>query len=81
MDAVKTMYTEGLVHADLSEYNIMVYNRLYFIDFAQATILDDTRALEFLKRDIENVHRYFFKYIDIPDAEELFQEVKEWKNT
>ncbi len=81
MDAVKTMYTEGLVHADLSEYNIMVYNTLYFIDFAQATILDDTRAEEFLRRDIENVHRYFFKYIDIPDAEELFQEVKEWKNT
>jgi RIO kinase 1 len=80
MDAIKTMYQEGLVHADLSEYNILVYNELYFIDFAQATIIDDPRAEEFLRRDVENVHRYFSRYCDVPSVEELLEEVVEWKN-
>lgn len=81
IDAVKTMYDEGLVHADLSEYNILAYDNLYFIDFAQATVLEDPRVEEFLKRDIENVHRYFSRYCDVPDTEELLQEVAEWKST
>ena len=80
IDAVKTMYSEGLVHADLSEYNILTYNKLYFIDFAQATIADDPRAEEFLRRDLENVHRYFSRYCDVPDKEELYPEVVAWKN-
>ncbi len=80
IDAVKTMYSEGLVHADLSEYNILTYDKLYFIDFAQATISDDPRAEEFLRRDLENVHRYFSRYCDVPDAEELYPEVIAWKN-
>jgi RIO kinase 1 len=81
MNSVKTMYDEGLVHADLSEYNIMVYDTLYFIDFAQAAVLEDPRAEEFLKRDVENVHRYFSHYCDIPTTEELLHEVEEWKST
>lgn len=80
IDTVKTMYAEGLVHADLSEYNIMIYDKLYFIDFAQATISDDPRAEEFLKRDLENVQKYFSRYCDVPDGEELFQEVVKWKS-
>jgi RIO kinase 1 len=81
LQAVKTMYSEGLVHADLSEYNILTYDALYFIDFAQATVLEDPRAEEFLRRDLENVHRYFSRYCDVPDTEELFKEVTEWKST
>ena len=81
MDAVKIMYTEGLVHADLSEYNIMIYDKLYFIDFAQATIRDNPHSEEFLRRDIENVRRYFSRYCDVPDSEELYREVVEWKST
>lgn len=81
MDAIKTMYQEGLVHADLSEYNILVYEKLYFIDFAQAAILDDPRAEEFLTRDVENVRRYFHRYCDVPDTEELLREVVAWKST
>ncbi len=75
MDAVKTMHSEGLVHADLSEYNILIYDELYFIDFAQATVLDDPRAMEFLRRDVENVHRYFSRFCSVPDLEELIREV------
>ncbi len=81
IDACKTMYKEGLIHADLSEYNILVYDDLYFIDFAQATVLEDPRAEEFLRRDIENVQKYFSHYIDVPSTEELLQEVVKWKST
>jgi RIO kinase 1 len=81
LHAVKTMYAEGLIHADLSEYNILVYDDLYFIDFAQATVLEDPRAQEFLERDIGNIHRYFSRYCEVPSPEELLQEVVKWKNS
>jgi len=81
LNAVKIMYGEGLVHADLSEYNILVHDTLYFIDFAQATVLEDPRARELLKRDVDNIHRYFTRYCDIPSPEEILKEVVEWKNS
>ncbi|MGD2249422.1 MAG: serine protein kinase RIO [Candidatus Methanofastidiosia archaeon] len=80
-NSIKIMYKKELVHADMSEYNIMVYEDLYFIDFAQTVILGDTRAEEFLIRDITNVHRYFSQYCDVPPVEELVHEVKKWKST
>lgn len=81
IDACKIMYSEGLVHADLSEYNILVYDALYFIDFAQATVLEDPRAEEFLRRDIENIHKYFSHFCDVPSTEELVEEVVTWTST
>ncbi|KAM7213675.1 putative serine threonine-protein kinase [Rhypophila decipiens] len=49
-----------LVHADLSEYNIL-YNdkKLYIIDVSQSVEHDHPRALEFLRMDIKNVGDYF----------------------
>lgn len=49
-----------LVHADLSEYNIL-YNdkRLYIIDVSQSVEHDHPRSLEFLRMDIKNVGDYF----------------------
>lgn len=80
-NSIKTMYQKELVHGDMSEYNILVYEDLYVIDFAQAVIQDDPRAKEFLIRDITNIHRYFSQYCNIPPVEELVHEVIEWKNT
>ncbi|KAK4150466.1 RIO1 family-domain-containing protein [Chaetomidium leptoderma] len=50
----------SLVHADLSEYNIL-YNdkRLYIIDVSQSVEHDHPRALEFLRMDIKNVGDFF----------------------
>ncbi|XP_049851294.1 serine/threonine-protein kinase RIO1-like [Schistocerca gregaria] len=51
-----------LIHADLSEYNILYYEgTCYFIDVGQAVEYDHPNALEFLRRDAENVNRYFRK--------------------
>jgi len=49
-----------LVHADLSEYNIL-YNdkKLYLIDVSQSVEHDHPRSLEFLRMDIKNVGDYF----------------------
>ncbi|HKZ58316.1 MAG TPA: serine protein kinase RIO [Candidatus Thermoplasmatota archaeon] len=49
-----------LVHGDLSEYNVLLAEgRPHIIDVGQAVVLDHPRAKEFLRRDAENVARFF----------------------
>lgn len=49
-----------LVHADLSEYNILYHNRqLHIIDVSQSVEHDHPRSLEFLRMDIKNVTAFF----------------------
>ncbi|EGY19268.1 hypothetical protein VD0002_g95 [Verticillium dahliae] len=49
-----------LVHADLSEYNILYNdNTLYIIDVSQSVEPDHPRASEFLRMDIKNVGDFF----------------------
>lgn len=49
-----------LVHADLSEYNILYHDKkLYIIDVSQSVEHDHPRALEFMRMDIKNVGDFF----------------------
>lgn len=50
-----------LVHADLSEYNVLVEEPwvVRVVDFGQATDLSHPGALEFLRRDLRNVFSFF----------------------
>ncbi|KAI0006910.1 RIO1 family-domain-containing protein [Xylariaceae sp. FL0662B] len=51
-----------LVHADLSEYNILYNNKqLYIIDVSQSVEHDHPRSLEFLRMDIKNTGDFFRK--------------------
>eukprot|EP00163_Fabomonas_tropica_P015021 TRINITY_DN2737_c1_g2_i2.p1 TRINITY_DN2737_c1_g2~~TRINITY_DN2737_c1_g2_i2.p1 ORF type:complete len:645 (-),score=209.11 TRINITY_DN2737_c1_g2_i2:82-2016(-) len=58
---MRRMYHDcRLVHADLSEYNMLYYkNTLYFIDVSQSVEHDHPHAIEFLRMDCKNVTDYF----------------------
>jgi RIO kinase 1 len=50
----------NLVHADLSEYNILYDDKkLYIIDVSQSVEHDHPHSLEFLRKDIKNVGDFF----------------------
>lgn len=51
-----------LVHADLSEYNILYHlGQLYIIDVSQSVEHDHPSAFDFLRKDIKNVDDFFAK--------------------
>uniref|UniRef100_A0A915Q5D6 Serine/threonine-protein kinase RIO1 n=1 Tax=Setaria digitata TaxID=48799 RepID=A0A915Q5D6_9BILA len=58
---MRKMYRQcRLVHADLSEYNIMVVERkIYIIDVSQSVEHDHPRSLEFLRSDCSNITKFF----------------------
>jgi len=59
---VKSRDKAGLVHADLSEYNVMIWNeKPFIIDLSQAVPVTHPLAGEFLRRDIENINRFFMR--------------------
>jgi RIO kinase 1 len=67
----------NLVHGDLSEYNVMVYeNSPVIIDVSQAVSLDHPMAEVMLKRDISNVNRYFRSLgVDVTEEPDLYLRV------
>lgn len=58
---MRRMYQKcRLVHADLSEYNLIVHNgKLYIIDVSQSVEPEHPMALDFLRMDIKNVNDFF----------------------
>ncbi|ARM75143.1 serine protein kinase RIO [Acidianus manzaensis] len=63
-----------LVHGDLSEYNIIVYDKIYIIDVSQSISIESENAPELLRRDIENINRFFeSKGIEVNDTEEILK--------
>ncbi|KAI9815460.1 MAG: protein kinase rio1 [Pycnora praestabilis] len=49
-----------LVHADLSEYNVLLHDdKLWIIDVGQSVEHDHPRSLEFLRMDVRNVSDFF----------------------
>ncbi|MHA2054849.1 MAG: serine protein kinase RIO, partial [Candidatus Hodarchaeales archaeon] len=78
LEQIKLLYKNaGLVHGDLSAYNILMRNGdPVLIDMSQSILISHPKAKEFLKRDIENILVYFSgKGISTPDLEEVFQDI------
>jgi RIO kinase 2 len=74
---VRLAYGKRIIHADLSEFNVMHDGyRSYIIDWPQWVGTDHPNARELLQRDISNITRYFSRRygIDLP-VDEVFNEV------
>ncbi|XP_059622467.1 serine/threonine-protein kinase RIO1 [Phlebotomus argentipes] len=63
-----------LVHADLSEYNLLVHrDKLVIIDVSQSVEHDHPNALEFLRRDCREITKFFRKHgVAVMTVQELF---------
>ncbi|KNC25208.1 hypothetical protein FF38_04141, partial [Lucilia cuprina] len=73
---MRIMYQEcRLVHADLSEYNILYHEKkLWIIDVSQSVEHDHPMSLEFLRMDIKNVNDYFEKLgVEVLNERQLFK--------
>jgi RIO kinase 1 len=78
IDNMRKLYKKGLIHADLSPFNILVHDEEpIFIDFSQATTTKAHNAPELLKRDLKNVCDHFRKYFKITekDQERLYKKI------
>ena len=72
MVSVKNMVcVAGLVHGDLSEYNVMIWEgRPWIIDVAQAVSLRHPKASELLERDLSNIFSFFSSRLELSQEEE-----------
>ncbi|KAG8133300.1 hypothetical protein E2320_011128 [Naja naja] len=61
---MRRMYQDAkLVHADLSEFNMLYHSgQVYIIDVSQSVEHDHPHALEFLRKDCANINDFFYKY-------------------
>ena len=75
---VKITYSLGIIHADLSEYNIFVdMDNVEFIDWPQYVTPDHPHADELLERDVSNMLTYFKRKYDIKkDIGEAIDDIK-----
>ncbi len=82
VSGIVRMYKEAkLVHADLSEFNILVHRKKpYFIDMGQSVSLSHPEADNFLRRDLNNISAFYGKFGIATDAEALYNTLKTEKN-
>ena len=78
MTYLKRLYRKGgLVHADMSEYNVIIWKgRPVIFDVAQSVLIKHPMADRFLRRDLENLHKYFKRKVpDILSVDEMFERI------
>jgi RIO kinase 1 len=74
---LRIFVSEGIVHGDLSEYNVLVqHGRAWIIDLPQAVELyEHPRGPELFARDVASLCRYFAKRGIVRDADALTDEL------
>lgn len=76
MQDVRKMHQAGIVHADLSEFNIIIHRGFPFlIDFGQGVSLQHSKAMEYLRKDVHNICKYFSKMGVEADEEKEFEKI------
>jgi RIO kinase 1 len=73
---MKKMYKGGLIHGDLSSFNILnFHDKPVLIDFSQGTLVKTPNSEELLERDIKNIATFFTKLGVEVNKEEIFKKV------
>ena len=70
---IRTMYLDAhLVHGDLSEYNILLWqDEIIIIDVSQGVSTYHINAPVYLKRDLINVLKFFSQYLPSSEMEDV----------
>ncbi len=74
----ETLYQKaGLIHSDLSEYNVLLTPEPVLIDFSMGTNIANPMSDELLMRDLSTIVRYFRKLgLKTLEPTELFSKIK-----
>ena len=76
VEQMKKLYKAGLIHADLSGFNILNYDeKPVLIDMSQATPLENPNAQEYLKRDVHNICTLFKKWGVKAEEDEVLKRI------
>lgn len=74
------IYKAKLIHADLSEYNLIFFNKkLYLIDMGQTGCVKLPNAKEFVQRDIRNLVKFFNSFDTNITEEKMKADIKAGK--
>ncbi len=78
MDQLKKTYEKGIIHSDISAYNVFVYDGgVQIIDWPQYVEINHPHADELLERDVRNLLKYFKrKYGLNRDVPAVLDEIK-----
>jgi RIO kinase 2 len=83
MDLILRLASQGLIHGDYNEFNILVYEdgRPILIDFPQMLSIDHPNAREYFERDVACIKTFFlrkfrFEADDAPKWEDVKREGK-----
>lgn len=77
VDFMLRLFKAGIVHADLSEFNIVIHKQEpYLLDFGQSVRTSHPNSLNFLLRDIKNINKFFRnRGAKVIEDYELFQRI------
>ncbi|WP_297068967.1 serine protein kinase RIO [Thermococcus sp.] len=79
MGVIERLWKRGdMVHGDMSEYNILIWDSPVVIDWSQATVRRNKMSVALLRRDLRNVISYFTrKGVHTDDFNEKLKELLE----
>lgn len=76
IEQMKKLYQNGIIHGDLSSFNILNYkDQPVLIDYSQATLIKTPNSEELLERDLKNILSFFKKLGIEEDYEKVFKRI------
>ena len=77
LEDMEKLTKAGLVHGDLSAYNILFLDKPYMIDLSHSISVNSAIAIDLLTRDIENINSHFSKLgIHVKSFNSIYEKLK-----